>query len=81
MRSQSIKQCPKYSRIRRIEIYGNMPIVITYYQVCDVMNFEIYHGFPIKPFSYVTKNSEQKLKYLKNERSFQVEIKSIFHHF
>ena len=27
-------------------------------------------GFLSKPFSYMTKNSEQKLKYLKNERSF-----------
>ena len=29
----------------------------------------------------MTKNSGQKLKYLENEKSFQREIKSIFHHF
>ena len=28
----------------------------------------------------MTKNAEQKLKYLKNEKSFHGEIKSIFHH-
>ena len=58
-----------------------MCIVIVCYPVCDVMNFEINRDFPIKPFSYLTKNSEQKLKWLKNERSFQAEIKSIFRHF
>ena len=29
----------------------------------------------------MTKMSRQKFKYLKNENSFQDEIKSIFHHF
>ena len=58
MRPQSIKQCLEKSVLR----YGNMCIVIVCYPVCDVMNFEINRGFPIKPFSYLTKNSEQKLK-------------------
>ena len=35
----------------------------------------------IKPFFYMTKKSRQKLKYLKNEKRFYGEIKSIFHHF
>ena len=30
------------------------------------------------PFSYKTKNSEQKLKYLKNKKSFQDEKKAFF---
>ena len=32
-------------------------------------------------FSYITKKSWQKLKYLENEKSFWDGIKSIFHHF
>ena len=32
-------------------------------------------------FSYITKKSWRKLKYLKNEKSFWDGIKSIFHHF
>ena len=52
------------------EISGNMWIVIVCYPVCDVINFEIYLSFLTKPFSYMTKYSEQKFKYLKNEKSF-----------
>ena len=29
----------------------------------------------------MTKKSRQKVKYLENEKSFKVEIKTIFHHF
>ena len=35
----------------------------------------------MEPFSYMIKNSEQKLEYLKKKKSFYTEIKSIFHHF
>ena len=55
--------------------------VIACYQVCDLINFEIYLSFLIKPFSYMTKKSEQKFKYLENENSFNREIKRIFHRF
>ena len=48
----------------------NMCIIIVCYPVCDVTNFHIYFSFLIKPFSYMTKKSEQKFKYLKNEKSF-----------
>ena len=58
-----------------------MCIVIVSYAVYDVINFEIYYSFFIKPFSYVNKKLEQKLKYFKKGKSFQGEIKSIFHHF
>ena len=34
----------------------------------------------MKPF-YMTKMSRQKFKYPQNEKRFQGEIKSIFHHF
>ena len=40
------------------------------YPVCDALNFEIFLSFLIKPLSYMTKRSEQKLQYLKNEKSF-----------
>ena len=45
-----------------------MCIVITCYPVRDVINVEIYLSFLIEPFSYMTKYSEQKLKYRKNEK-------------
>ena len=44
--------------------------VITYFPVFDVINFEINHNFFMKPFFYITKNSGQKFRYLKNETSF-----------
>ena len=39
-------------------------------QLVTCMNFEVNHIFLIKPFSYMTKTSWQKLKYLENEKSF-----------
>ena len=45
------------------------------------MNFEVKLIFLIKPFSYMTKKSLQKRKFPENEKSFLLEIKSIFHHF
>ena len=47
---------------------------------CDVVNFEINLIFLIKPFSYMNKKSREKFKYLENEKSFEREIKSVFHH-
>ena len=58
-----------------------MYIAIVYYSICDIIIFKNYHGFLIEPFSYMIKNSEQKLEYLKKKKSFYTEIKSIFHHF
>ena len=48
-----------------VEILGNMPA-----PVCDVINFGISLNLLIKLFFYITKNSRQKFKYLKNEKSF-----------
>ena len=45
---------------------------------CDVINFEINLISLIKPLLYMTKNAKQKLKYLKNEKSFPVEKKTFF---
>ena len=53
-----------------LEISSNIYIKIVCYPVCDLINFEIYLSFLITPFFYMTKNSEWKLKYLKNEKSF-----------
>ena len=47
-------------------------VVIIYFSVCEVINFEINISFLIKSFSCI------KCKYLKNEKSFWDEIKSIF---
>ena len=47
-----------------LEISGNMGIAIVCYPA------EIHLSFLIKPFSYMTKHSEQKLNCLKNETSF-----------
>ena len=63
------------------EILVNMCIVIVCEPSRDVINFEINLIFLIKPFSYMTNKSRQKLKYLENEKSFQREIKGIFHLF
>ena len=58
-----------------------MCIVIVCYPVCDIMHFEIYLSFFIKPFFNTAKSSEQKLKYLKNEKVIYGEKKIIFRHF
>ena len=46
-----------------------------------VINFEINLAFLIKPFSYMTKMSREKSKYLEKKKSFQDDIKSIFRNF
>ena len=37
--------------------------------------------FLIKPVFFMAKKSRQNFKYLKNKKSFQGDVKSIFHHF
>ena len=58
-----------------------MCIVIIYFLVCDVINFELALAF--LPIHYTTwpKNSEQKINLLYNEKSFLGEIFSMFHNF
>ena len=51
--------------------------LIVYYPVFDIMNFEIYLSFLITLFPYMTKRLEQKLNYVKNEKSFKDEIKTL----
>ena len=48
---------------------------------CDFINFIINLIFLIKPFFCMTKKLGQKFNYHENEKSFQSEIKSFFHHF
>ena len=55
--------------LRLFEISGNMCIVIVCYPNCDVINLMLTFTFLSSRFSTWTK-SEQKLKYLKNEKSF-----------
>ena len=64
-----------------LETSSNMCIVIVCYPVRHVINFETYLSLLIKPFSYMTKKSEQKFRYLKNEKSFSGAKKNIFHHY
>ena len=39
------------------------------------LNFEIYRSVLVKQFSYMTENSEKTVKYIKNEKRFEGEIK------
>ena len=45
------------------------------------MDFEINLFFLNESFFLHDQKSRQKLKYLENKKSFQGEMKSIFHHF
>ena len=63
------------------EILGNVCIAIVCFQGCNVIDFENNLNFLIKPFFFLTKKSRQKFEYLENEKSFQGEMKSIFHQF
>ena len=53
-----------------LEILVNMYIVIVCWAGCDVINFEINLIILIKSFSYMTKKSKPKFKYLENKKSF-----------
>ena len=48
-----------------LKTLANMSIVIIWVPVCHVINFEINLSFLIKPVSYMTKKSGQKIKHLK----------------
>ena len=61
-----------------LERSGNMCIVIICYSVCGVINFETFLSFLIKLLSCVAKNSEQRFKYLKSQKSFLGETKIFF---
>ena len=64
-----------------LEILVNMCTAIVCLPGCGVIKFEINLIFLIEPFFYMTKMSRLKIKYLESEKSFQGEIKSIFHYF
>ena len=55
-----------------LEILDNICITIVYWPGCEVIKFEINLIFLIKPFCYMTKKSRQKLKYLEDERAFEM---------
>ena len=55
------------------EILDNMCIAIICFPVCD-MNFELTLAFLPTCFPKRSKKSEQKFKYLKNEKSFYYEV-------
>ena len=58
-----------------------MYIAIVCYPGSDVIEFEINIVFLIESLFLHGKKSLQKLKYLENKKSFEGEIKSIFHQF
>ena len=43
-----------------------------------MINFKINLSLLIKPFLYMTKNLGQEFKYLKNEKSFKIKLRSLF---
>ena len=53
-----------------LEILVNTCIAIVCWPRCDVIDFQINLIYLMKPFSYMTKKSRQKFKYLDNEKSF-----------
>ena len=63
----------------RLEIFGNMYIDYDYicYPVYEVINFEIYLSFFIKPFPYSTKKSGQEFNILGTERVFNKNFSSL----
>ena len=63
-----------------LEVLGNMCITVVCFPSCDIINLNL-NLLLIKPLFYMTGNSRQKFKYFENQKSFQGEIRSIFHHF
>ena len=57
---------------------GNMCIIIICLTVFVIISFEFNHSFLIKPFSHMAKMIGENFNYLKNEKGFNHEIKSIF---
>ena len=51
----------------RLEMLGNICIIIICCTVCEIISFEINLSFPIKPFSYVTRKSGWKCKFWRSE--------------
>ena len=43
------------------DITGNVFIVVVYIPACDVINFETFLSFLIKPFAYITKKVKIKM--------------------
>ena len=44
-------------------------------------NWQLSFSFELSRFFYTAKKARQKPKHLENEKSFEDEIKTIFHHF
>ena len=58
-----------------------MCVVIAYFLGGDVTNFEISLTYLNKPFYLHGKKVNENFKYIENEKSFEDQIKSTFHHF
>ena len=64
-----------------LDILGYMCVLVICFLVCDVINFEVNHIFLFKLFFCITKIVRTKFKNFKNEKSFDGDIKNIFHYF
>ena len=61
----------------RLDMLGNMCMVIVCLPRCDVINYENNRIFLTRRFPHFTKKFGQKFKYCKNEKSFKDEIKTV----
>ena len=64
-----------------LDVLDNICIITICCPACDVIYFEFNCSFLIKPFSYITKKSEQKCKCLDIKKSFSHEIKAFLINF
>ena len=63
-----------------LDILGYICVLEICFLVCDVINFEVNHIFLFKLFFCITKIVRTKFKNFKNEKSFDGDIKNIFHY-
>ena len=71
----------RYTVICVLQLFVNQAVTSKTFNQVILIDQDFDKIFLIKSFWYVTKKSQQKLKYFENEKSFWGEIKSIFDNF
>ena len=61
-----------------LEILSNICIVIICCSFPDVINFEINHGFLIKPSFYITKTQDKNVNISRTKKTFNMKWKLVF---
>ena len=61
-----------------LEILSNICIVIICCWFHDVINFEINHGFLIKPSFYITKTQDKNVNISRTKKTFNMKWKLVF---